>query len=111
MTRAPEVSLDGLVETLAAGSSDDEIGQIRRAYEFAAAAHDQQRRLSQELYVEHDLAVAAIMADLGVDVDTVTAAMLHDTLLPHTGKDLALLEDTFGPEVARLVSSLDKLTP
>jgi GTP pyrophosphokinase len=111
MTRAPSVSLPELIDALPAGASDDDVRQIRQAYNFASAAHGQQRRQSQELYIEHDLAVANITVELGMDISTTTAALLHDSFLPHTNQDLSNLEKRFGAEVAELVASLDKLTP
>lgn len=111
MTRVPSASLAKLIDALPTGTSDHEIQQVRQAYDFAASAHDQQRRQSQELYIEHDLAVAMIMAQLGVDVATITAAILHDCLLPHTRREIGDLDREFGHEIAQLVASLDKLTP
>lgn len=111
MTKPQSISIEHLIDSLPPGSSDDEVLQLRRAFDFASAAHGQQRRLSDELYIEHDLAVAAITTELGVDINTVSAALLHDALLPHTGRVLENLTDEFGPEVAELVASLDKLTP
>ncbi len=79
MTKPQTISISQLIDALPEGSPDDDVRQLRRAFQFAVAAHGQQRRQSQELYIEHDLAVAAITAELGVDIDTVTAALLHDT--------------------------------
>lgn len=111
MTKPQSVSIDDIVDALPEGTSDSNVQKLRRALDFAASAHGQQRRQSRERYIDHDLAVAAIMAELGVDVNTIAAALLHDTLLPHTGRELDDLKREFGPEVAGLVSSLDKLTP
>jgi len=81
---------------------------IRKAYESSAAAHRGQRRLSGEEYVNHPLEVAAILADLELDAETIAAALLHDTV-----EDTALtaeeVETEFGPEVARLVDGVTKL--
>jgi GTP pyrophosphokinase len=81
---------------------------VRRAYERAANAHTGQRRLSGEDYVNHPLEVAAILADLELDAETIAAALLHDTV-----EDTALTADEvereFGPEVARLVEGVTKL--
>ena len=78
---------------------------VRKAYERAANAHTGQRRLSGEEYVNHPLEVAAILADLELDAETISAALLHDTV-----EDTALtaeeVEREFGPEVARLVDGL-----
>jgi len=111
MTQVRTATLTELIDALPIGASDDDIELVRHAYEFAASAHGRRRRQSEELYIEHDLDVAMIMAELGVDVNTVTAALLHDSLLPHTNHDSDDLKEEFGPEIAELVTSLDKLTP
>jgi len=81
---------------------------VRKAYDRAAVAHRGQRRLSGEDYVNHPLEVAAILADLQLDAQTLAAALLHDT-----GEDASLtageVEAEFGPEVARLVEGVTKL--
>ncbi|TMB88439.1 MAG: bifunctional (p)ppGpp synthetase/guanosine-3',5'-bis(diphosphate) 3'-pyrophosphohydrolase [Chloroflexi bacterium] len=81
---------------------------VKRAYARAASAHVGQRRLSGEDYVNHPMEVAAILADLELDAETIAAALLHDTV-----EDTALtaeeVEREFGPEVARLVEGVTKL--
>jgi len=81
---------------------------VKRAYERAASAHTGQRRLSGEDYVNHPMEVAAILADLELDAETIAAALLHDTV-----EDTALtaeeVEQEFGPEVAHLVEGVTKL--
>ncbi|MFN2222295.1 MAG: HD domain-containing protein [Candidatus Promineifilaceae bacterium] len=111
MTKPETVTISELIDALPEGSHEDDVRQLRRAFGFAATAHGQRQRQSQELYIDHDLAVAAITAELGVDISTITAALLHDTLLPHTGQELENLAGEFGSEIADLVASLDKLTP
>jgi len=81
---------------------------VKRAYERAASAHTGQRRLSGEDYVNHPMEVAAILADLELDAETIAAALLHDTV-----EDTALtaeeVEREFGHEVATLVEGVTKL--
>jgi guanosine-3',5'-bis(diphosphate) 3'-pyrophosphohydrolase len=81
---------------------------VRKAYERAANAHTGQRRLSGEEYVNHPLEVAAILADLELDAETIAAGVLDDSV-----EDTALTADEvereFGPEVARLVDGVTKL--
>src|SRR5438067_41517 len=86
--------------------TDQEI--VRRAYERALSAHAGQRRLSGEEYVTHPMEVAAILADLQLDAETLAAALLHDTVedTPLTADEV---EQEFGPEVARLVDGVTKL--
>src|SRR5437870_5352213 len=85
---------------------DQEI--VRRAYERALDAHAGQRRLSGEEYVNHPMEVAAILADLELDAETLAAALLHDTV-EDTPLTSEAVEEEFGPEVARLVDGVTKL--
>jgi guanosine-3',5'-bis(diphosphate) 3'-pyrophosphohydrolase len=88
----------------------DPAGQqlVRKAYERAASAHAGQRRLSGEDYVNHPLEVAAILADLELDAETIAAALLHDTV-EDTALTAEAVEAEFGKEVARLVDGVTKL--
>ncbi|MBO0693908.1 MAG: bifunctional (p)ppGpp synthetase/guanosine-3',5'-bis(diphosphate) 3'-pyrophosphohydrolase [Acidimicrobiaceae bacterium] len=79
-----------------------------RAYEVAARAHEGQIRNSGEAYISHPLAVATILAGLGLDDITVAAALLHDAV-EDTGVTLAGLEEEFGPDVATIVDGVTKL--
>jgi guanosine-3',5'-bis(diphosphate) 3'-pyrophosphohydrolase len=81
---------------------------IVRAAEAAAAAHARQFRRSGEPYVTHPVAVAGIVAELGLDAPTVAAALLHDAV-EDTGVDLATIEAEFGPTVAAVVDGVTKL--
>jgi GTP diphosphokinase / guanosine-3',5'-bis(diphosphate) 3'-diphosphatase len=79
-----------------------------RAFEVAQEAHDGQFRLTGEPYVEHPLAVAGILADLHLDNDTLSAALLHDTVEDtHVSRDD--IRDGFGEPVAKLVDGVTKL--
>lgn len=111
MTKVAPATLEQLIEKLPDGSTSRDSEIIRLAYDFANKAHNQSKRESGELYIEHDLAVAYIVATLGMDVNTIIACLLHDSLLPHTGVDLTLIGKRFGSDVASLVNDLDKLTP
>src|SRR5437868_9683479 len=81
---------------------------VRKAFDRAAAAHDGQHRLSGEDYVNHALEVAAILADLELDAETISAALLHDTV-EDTNLTADEVKREFGPEVARLVDGVTKL--
>ncbi len=81
---------------------------VRRAYERAASAHNGQHRLSGEDYVNHPLEVAAILADLELDAETIAAALLHDTV-EDTNLTAEEVKREFGAEVARLVDGVTKL--
>src|SRR2546430_5539566 len=63
-----------------------DIEVLSRAYDAAASAHHDQNRLSGEKFIEHPLSVAAILADLQLDRDTLAAAILHDRSEEHTSE-------------------------
>ncbi|NUS71916.1 MAG: bifunctional (p)ppGpp synthetase/guanosine-3',5'-bis(diphosphate) 3'-pyrophosphohydrolase [Corynebacteriales bacterium] len=81
---------------------------IRHAYRVADQAHSGQMRKSGEPYITHPLAVATILAQLGLDATTLTAALLHDTV-EDTTYTLEQLRNDFGDEVAHLVDGVTKL--
>ena len=81
---------------------------ITRAYELAAEAHRHQVRKSGESYIHHPLAVAAIVADLGLDDITIAAALLHDAV-EDTNITLERVTAEFGPDVAGIVDGVTKL--
>lgn len=83
--------------------------EIRRAYEFAASAHQGQRRDSGEAYINHPLAVANILVEMGLDPTSVIAALLHD-VVEDTEIGLEEIAGKFGDEVASLVDGLTKLS-
>jgi GTP pyrophosphokinase len=86
-----------------------DMAPVEAAFEFAAAAHAGQKRASGEPYVTHPLAVAAILAELGLDPVAVQAALLHD-IPEDTEHTLADLEERFGEDVAHLVDGVTKLS-
>lgn len=81
---------------------------IEQAWRVAARAHVDQRRQSGEPYITHPLAVAQIAASLGLDHDTVVAAILHDTV-EDTDVTLSDVADLFGDDVAGIVDGVTKL--
>ena len=81
---------------------------MSKAFETARAAHSQQTRKSGEGYINHPLAVAKIVADIGLDETTVIAALLHDAV-EDTDITVADVERDFGPEVAAIVDGVTKL--
>lgn len=84
------------------------VKKIEDAYAFAKDAHKSQLRSSGEPYIIHPLEVALILMDLGLDVDTIVAGLLHD-VVEDTGVPIEELTDLFGAEVARLVDGVTKL--
>ncbi|GEA16102.1 MAG: diphosphokinase / guanosine-3,5-bis(diphosphate) 3-diphosphatase [Moorella sp. (in: firmicutes)] len=79
------------------------------AYQFAAAAHQGQKRRSGEDFITHPLNVAAILAELQLDVVTIAAALLHD-VVEDTPISLDTIREIFGDEVALLVDGVTKLS-
>ncbi len=86
----------------------EERDTLQRAYTLAEQAHKGQSRLSGEPYVTHPVAVAGILADLGLDADTLVAALLHDTV-EDTDVTREQLSEQFGVHVAKLVDGVTKL--
>ncbi|MCX6427587.1 MAG: bifunctional (p)ppGpp synthetase/guanosine-3',5'-bis(diphosphate) 3'-pyrophosphohydrolase [Actinobacteria bacterium] len=88
------------------------IEEVERAFLVAEKAHEGQVRKSGDAYITHPVAVAEILADFGLNSETIIAALLHDTV-EDTTYSLAQLKIDFGAEVATLVdgvTKLDKLT-
>ncbi len=84
------------------------VSQINSAYEMARSAHASQNRSSGELYINHPIAVARIVADIGLDETSIVAALLHDAV-EDTEITLADVESNFGIEVATIVDGVTKL--
>jgi len=81
---------------------------ILKAYETAHEAHDGQRRKSGEAYIMHPVAVASVVAEMGLDDVSIAAALLHDAV-EDTGVELADLRQDFGDDVAAIVDGVTKL--
>ena len=86
----------------------DEVGKVRKAYEYAKSLHDGQYRQSGEPYIIHPLHVAYILAELHADGDTICAGLLHD-VLEDTKAIKEDIAELFGEEVANLVDGVTKL--
>ena len=82
---------------------------IRRAYEYSAQMHGEQKRMSGEPYVTHPLNVALIIADFKLDLPSIITGLLHD-VVEDTHASLAEVQSQFGPEVARLVDGVTKVS-
>src|SRR5918997_359170 len=85
-----------------------DLALLQRSYDVAEAAHATQKRKSGDPYITHPLAVATILAGLGMDTTTLVAALLHDTV-EDTGQTLESIREAFGPEVAHLVDGVTKI--
>ena len=86
-----------------------DIAMIDKAMEVACEAHNGQRRHSGEEYICHPLHVACILVEMGMDSDSVIAALLHD-VVEDTRIELSEIREQFGDEVAMLVDGVTKIT-
>ena len=106
---APETgALEDWFASVLPGRPEAEKEILRHAVSFASRAHAGQRRISGEPYVQHTLAVARTLADLGLDHETLAAAILHD-VVEDTGVGLEDLKQEFGPRIAELVDGVTKM--
>ena len=97
-----------LLEIIEKNEKNYDIQKIKDAFLFAAKMHEGQLRLSGEPYICHPVAVAVIVAELGLDTDSICAALLHDTV-EDCNTSLEQLSKSFGTDVAMLVDGLTKI--
>ncbi len=102
------MKLQRLLDALPETTSPADRERIERAHLFAGRAHKGQKRASGEPYINHCVAVATIMAELGAPIPTVVAALLHDTV-EDSSVTLEEINQEFGKEVAALVDGVTKL--
>jgi GTP pyrophosphokinase len=100
--------LEPLIKTVRSTHPKADVRLIERAYDTAAHYHRDQKRRSGDPYITHPLAVAAILAELGMTTPTIVAALLHDTV-EDTEYTLDGLRTEFGDEIAALVDGVTKL--
>ncbi|TDQ51601.1 RelA/SpoT family protein [Actinorugispora endophytica] len=100
--------LEPLIKTVRATHPKMDVRLIERAYDVAAHHHRDQKRKSGDPYITHPLAVATILAELGMQEPTIAAALLHDTV-EDTSYTLDQLRADFGDEIAELVDGVTKL--
>ena len=113
----PEISaagghdnIDRLLSMLALSGKKYNIEKIRSAYEYSRDLHEGQFRNSGEPYITHPIAVAEILAGLGLDSDSICAALLHDTVEDCSGKtSLEFIRAEYGEDVALLVDGVTKI--
>ncbi|MEK6581914.1 MAG: bifunctional (p)ppGpp synthetase/guanosine-3',5'-bis(diphosphate) 3'-pyrophosphohydrolase [Nitrospirota bacterium] len=103
------ITIDDLIRKVLSYNHDADIELLRKAYIFSSEAHIKQTRIEGSPYIEHPLAVAAILANMKMDTTTLAAALLHDTVEDSsaTVKDI---KNLFGNDVAFLVNALTKLS-
>ncbi|WP_041939062.1 MULTISPECIES: RelA/SpoT family protein [Frankia] len=104
----PSSALDPVLRGLLANHPRADIDQVQQAFEVADAAHAGQVRFSGHPYITHPIAVASILADLGMDTPTLSAALLHDTL-EETSLSAEAIRETFGDQIALIVDAVSKL--
>ncbi|MDN3904422.1 MULTISPECIES: RelA/SpoT family protein [Arthrobacter] len=100
--------LEPLLRTVRVNNPREDLDLIQRAYVVAERSHEGQKRKSGDPYITHPVAVATILAELGMTGTTLAAALLHDTV-EDTSYTLEELRREFGPEVAMLVDGVTKL--
>ena len=100
--------LNDLLDSIGGYSPDADLDLVMRAYFYAAKAHKDQSRKSGEAYVTHPLAVALILVEQRMDVDTIACALLHDTI-EDTLATHSELAELFTPEIADLVDGVTKI--
>lgn len=99
-----------LIDTLVRSGKKYDLKKIEQAFLYANEMHAGQFRVSGEPYISHPIAVAEIVASLGLDTDSICAALLHDTVEDCSDKtNLVTIREKFGDDVAMLVDGLTKL--
>ncbi len=101
--------LEQLISKVRSYNPQADAGLIRRDYEYSARMHGEQKRMSGEPYVTHPLNVALIIADFKLDLPSIITGLLHD-VVEDTHASLAEVQAHFGPEVARLVDGVTKVS-
>ena len=100
--------LDFLIDRVQKQNAQANIKKIRAAYECAANAHEGQKRKNGEPYIIHPVSVAEIVVEMGLDTDSICAALLHDCI-EDTAFGYKEIENKFGTPVAELVDGVTRL--
>ena len=103
------ITYEDLKQSLVDSGRPYDFDMIDRAYALAEKAHGGQRRRSGEPYICHPLSVASILVELGMDSESIAAALMHD-VAEDTPVTVAEIKQKFGPDVALLVDGVTKLT-
>ncbi len=110
MSDKMDTGFDRLLTLLKRDQQRYNVEKIQAAYEYAKSLHEGQFRVSGDPYISHPVAVAEIVAGLGLDTDSICAALLHDTVEDCSDKtDLGIVRKQFGEDVAMLVDGLTKI--
>ena len=105
----PDKMYAELEQKIVASGMDMDMGRIRAAYDMARLAHSGQKRKDGSPYVTHCVAAADISVDMGLDEDSIVAALLHD-VIEDTQLSHADIARQFGEPVANIVEGVTKLT-
>src|SRR5512133_1875591 len=108
MKAAPAIAIDQLMQNLPDYYSRLDRDEVQRAYDVAAEAHADQKRQSGEPYINHCVAVAAILSDMKMPPEVICAGLLHDTV-EDTPLSIQNLQEQFGSVIANLVNGGTKL--
>ena len=100
---------DKLLDRVASYLPENSMGLIADAYDFAVRSHDGQMRMSGDPYIAHPLEIALYLTELRLDEQTIAASLLHD-VVEDCDVPLDELSRRFGPEIAKLVDGVTKLT-
>jgi GTP diphosphokinase / guanosine-3',5'-bis(diphosphate) 3'-diphosphatase len=100
--------LQAVIRSLRTNHPKADVALVEKAFSIAEQAHSSQLRKSGEPYISHPVAVAQILADLGIGATTIAAALLHDTV-EDTPYSIEKLRSDFGEEVSMLVDGVTKL--
>ena len=100
---------DKLLDRVASYLPENSMGLIADAYHFAVRSHDGQMRMSGDPYIAHPLEIALYLTELRLDEQTIAASLLHD-VVEDCDVPLDELSRRFGPEIAKLVDGVTKLT-
>lgn len=106
--KSAEQTIRALVTKTQEARTSSDADLLERAFEFASEQHINQKRMSGEPYIEHPVAVAGILAELGMDDVSIAAGLLHD-VPEDCGISISEIQERFGPEVAQLVDGVTKL--
>ncbi len=110
MALAKEVStINGLIDRVFSYNPEADLDLLKRSYAFSQEMHIKQKRVAGSPFIEHPLAVAAILTDMHMDCSTIAAGLLHDTI-EDTDTTVEDIKELFGNEVGFLVESLTKLS-
>src|SRR5690606_22181510 len=100
---------ESVIESAAEQYNENEVLELDHAISVATEAHRDQKRKSGDDYITHPLQVAATLIEWGMDMDTVIAGVLHDTV-EDTGVTLEQIETLFGRDIAFLVDGVTKVS-